>query len=71
MEIASTIAELSPLGVQLTKRALQVNTVAAGLGAAMDLENRNQVLSHATDDAAARRQKWSPMSARAKSRRQR
>lgn len=71
MEIASTIAELSPLGVQLTKRALQVNTDAAGLGGAMDLENRNQVLSHATDDAAARRQKWSPMSARAKSRRQR
>ena len=59
IEIASTIAELSPLGVQLTKRALQVNTDAAGLDAAVELENRNQVLSHATDDAAARRQKWS------------
>jgi enoyl-CoA hydratase len=59
VEIASRIAELSPLGVQLTKRALQVNTDAAGLDSALELENRNQVLSHATDDAAARRQKWS------------
>jgi hypothetical protein len=45
--------------VQLTKRALHVNTDASGLDAAVELENRNQVLSHATDDAAARRQKWS------------
>jgi enoyl-CoA hydratase/carnithine racemase len=59
VEIAAGIAELSPLGVQLTKRALQVNTDAAGIDAALELENRNQVLSHATDDAAARRQKWS------------
>jgi enoyl-CoA hydratase/carnithine racemase len=57
LELASTIAELAPLGVQLTKRALQVNTDAAGLGAALELENRNQVLSHATDEAAARRQR--------------
>ena len=57
--IAARIAELSPLGVQLTKRALQVNTDAAGLDSALELENRNQVLSHASDDAAARRQKWS------------
>jgi enoyl-CoA hydratase/carnithine racemase len=59
VEIAAAIAELSPLGVQLTKRALQVNTDASGLDAAVELENRNQVLSHATDNAAARRQKWS------------
>jgi enoyl-CoA hydratase/carnithine racemase len=59
MQIASTIAELSPFGVQLTKRALQANTDAAGPAAAMELENRNQVLSHATEEAAARRQKWS------------
>ena len=58
IEIASAIAELSPLGVQLTKRSLQVNTDAAGVDAAVELENRNQVLSHATDDAAARRHKW-------------
>jgi enoyl-CoA hydratase len=62
LEIASGIAELAPLGVQLTKRAIQVNTDAAGLESALELENRNQVLSHATDEAAARRQTWSSTS---------
>lgn len=59
VELASLIADLAPLGVQLTKRALQVNTDAASLAAALELENRNQVISHATDDAAARRATWS------------
>ena len=59
IETATAIAELAPLGVQLTKRALQVNTDAAGLAAALELENRNQVLSHATEEAAVRRRKWS------------
>ncbi len=59
LELATLVAGLAPLGVQLTKRALQVNTDAASLDAAVELENRNQVLSHATDDAAARRAKWS------------
>jgi enoyl-CoA hydratase len=59
VELASLIADLSPLGVQLTKRALQVNTDAANLSSALELENRNQVISHATEEAAARRQKWS------------
>lgn len=58
IELATTIAELSPLGVQLTKRALQANTDAP-LDAALELENRNQVLAHATDEAAQRRRKWS------------
>jgi enoyl-CoA hydratase/carnithine racemase len=57
--LASLIADLAPLGVQLTKRALQVNTDAASLSAALELENRNQVIAHATDEAAARRKKWS------------
>lgn len=57
LELASGIAELSPLGVQLTKRALQVNTDAAGLQAALELENRNQVLSHASDEAEALRRR--------------
>jgi enoyl-CoA hydratase len=55
IELACAIADLPPLGTQLTKRALQVNTDASGLGAALELENRNQVLSHATDEAEARR----------------
>ena len=59
VELASLIADLAPLGVQLTKRALQVNTDAASLSAALELENRNQVIAHATDEAAARRKKWS------------
>lgn len=57
LELAAGIAQLPPFGVQLTKRALQVNTDAAGLGAAMELENRNQVLAHATDEAAERRKR--------------
>jgi enoyl-CoA hydratase len=59
VELASIIAGLAPLGVRLTKRALQVNTDAPSLASALELENRNQVISHASDDAAARRQKWS------------
>jgi enoyl-CoA hydratase len=59
-ELASLIARLAPFGVQLTKRALQVNTDAASLSSALELENRNQVLSHATEEAAQRRKKWSP-----------
>jgi hypothetical protein len=59
VELAALIANLAPLGVELTKRALQVNTDAANLPAALELENRNQVITHATDEAAARRKKWS------------
>ena len=59
VELAALIADLAPLGVQLTKRALQVNTDAASLSSALELENRNQVIAHASDDAAARRKKWS------------
>lgn len=59
LDLAGRIADLTPLGVQLTKRALQVNTDAAGLDSAVELENRNQVISHATAEAAALRRKWS------------
>lgn len=53
LDLAGAVAGLAPLGVQLTKRALQVNTDAQSFGAAIELENRNQVLTHA--DEAARR----------------
>ncbi|OBH53268.1 enoyl-CoA hydratase/isomerase family protein [Mycobacterium sp. E2479] len=59
IDLAALIASHSPLGAQLTKRALQVNTDAASLSTALELENRNQVISHATDEAAERRKKWS------------
>jgi len=59
VELAALIAGLAPLGVELTKRALQVNTDAPSLSAALELENRNQVISHATEEAAERRKKWS------------
>lgn len=59
VELAAHVGGLAPLGVELTKRALQVNIDAAGLDAALELENRNQVLAHATEDAAARRHRWS------------
>jgi enoyl-CoA hydratase/carnithine racemase len=59
LELASQIAQLSPLGVQMTKRALQVNVDASDLTAAVELENRNQVITSATDEAAAHRARWS------------
>jgi enoyl-CoA hydratase len=59
LELAGLIADHAALGAQLTKRALQVNTDAPSLASALDLENRNQVITHATDEAAARRKKWS------------
>ncbi len=59
LELATQIADLSPLAVRMTKRALQVNTDAADLVAAMELENRNQVLAVESDESVARRAKWS------------
>jgi enoyl-CoA hydratase/carnithine racemase len=41
----------SPLGLRLTKEALNYNVDAGGLEAAVKLEDRNQVLSGQTDDA--------------------
>jgi enoyl-CoA hydratase/carnithine racemase len=58
IERAGQIAAHSALGVQVTKRALQVNTDAADLSAAIEVENRNQVITHATDEAAAARARW-------------
>jgi enoyl-CoA hydratase/carnithine racemase len=58
LELAGQIAAHSPLGVQMTKRALQVNTDASDLSAAIELENRNQVITHATEESAAARERW-------------
>jgi len=59
LELAEQIAANSPLGVQMTKRALQVNTDAPDLAAALEVENRNQVITSGTEEAAAARAKWS------------
>jgi enoyl-CoA hydratase len=58
LELAGQIASHAPLGVEMTKRALQVNTDAAGLPAALELENRNQLITHATAEAAEARAAW-------------
>jgi enoyl-CoA hydratase len=58
LELAELIAANSPLGVQMTKRALQVNTDAPDVVAALDMENRNQVITSDTDEAAAAQAKW-------------
>src|ERR1700738_1696337 len=57
LELATQISHFPTLAVELTKRALHVNTDAPDLIAATELENRNQVLAHATDEAAARRKR--------------
>jgi enoyl-CoA hydratase/carnithine racemase len=59
LELASQIVANSPLGVALTKRALQVNTDAPDLFAAVELENRNQVITLATEESVQERAKWS------------
>jgi enoyl-CoA hydratase len=58
LALAGQIAANAPLGVQMTKRALQTNTDAPDLFSALEVENRNQVITHATDEAAAARERW-------------
>ncbi len=58
LELATQVAAHSPLAVRLTKRALQQNTDAVSLTAAVELENRNQVIAASTDEAAAARAGW-------------
>ncbi|HEY3000854.1 MAG TPA: enoyl-CoA hydratase/isomerase family protein [Kribbellaceae bacterium] len=50
LELASTIVANSPLGVRLTKQAVQQNVDAPSLQAAVDLENRIQALAAGTAD---------------------
>ncbi|HVU72732.1 MAG TPA: enoyl-CoA hydratase/isomerase family protein [Mycobacteriales bacterium] len=58
LAIAEHIASLAPMGVRLTKTALQANVDAPDLTTAMALENRNQVTTSATPEAAERRAAW-------------
>jgi enoyl-CoA hydratase/carnithine racemase len=50
LDLAGVIAGNSPLGVRLTKQVVQVNVDAPSLEAALELENRNQVLTSRTAD---------------------
>jgi enoyl-CoA hydratase/carnithine racemase len=58
LDMAGQIAAHSALGVRMTKRALQANVDAPDVGAALEVENRNQVIAHATEEAAAARGVW-------------
>ncbi len=58
LERASAIAELPALATQMTKRAIQVNIDSPDLHAALELENRNQLITHGTEEAAERRSQW-------------
>jgi enoyl-CoA hydratase len=63
-ETATLIAGNSPVGMRLTKRVVATNVDAPSLGAALEVENRNQVLAANTDDMpealAAFREKRAP-----------
>ena len=48
--LAAEITRNSPFGVQMTKQVLQRNTDASSLEAALELENRTQVLTTRTSD---------------------
>jgi enoyl-CoA hydratase len=52
VELAQSIAANSPFGVKVTKRVLHTGIDAPSLSAAMDMENRNQILASGTDDMA-------------------
>ncbi|MGQ4598404.1 enoyl-CoA hydratase-related protein [Nocardia sp. R6R-6] len=64
LEIAEQIRSNSPVGTALTKEVIHTNVDAASLEAALELENRNQVLATRTADMrealAAFRDKRSP-----------
>ena len=51
VELAERITANSPFGIWMTKQVLQRNVDAPGLEAAVELENRTQVLATRTDDA--------------------
>jgi enoyl-CoA hydratase len=49
-ELAAGMTELSPHGLSMTKRVLWANLEVASLGAAIDMESRNQLLVRLTTD---------------------
>lgn len=65
LDTASQMCELSPFGLQMTKQSIWANAEIASLQAAIDFENRNQLLAGYTgnlDEAiAAWREKRKPV----------
>jgi enoyl-CoA hydratase len=59
IELAESIAAHPPLAVTMTKQALQINVDAPDVAAALQLENRNQVITHSTEGAARARRRRS------------
>jgi enoyl-CoA hydratase/carnithine racemase len=47
-DLAAVMCRKNPLGLRLTKEAINLNLDAAGLASALELENRNQALCFAT-----------------------
>jgi enoyl-CoA hydratase len=67
LEIARTIVANSAFGVWMTKRGAWANVESASLQAAIELENRTQILARTTGGLAeaaeallARRKQWGP-----------
>lgn len=52
LELANAVTANSPFGVALTKRALHSGVDAPSPAAAIEVENRNQILASRTDDMA-------------------
>lgn len=50
LELAAAVAANSPFGVRLTKQVLHAGVDAPSFGAAVELENRNQLLASRTED---------------------
>ena len=59
LELATLIARNSAFGVWMTKRGIWANLEAGSLLAAMELENRTQILARTTGDMAKLTGRWS------------
>ena len=50
LDLADAMAANSPMGVRLTKQAVQTNVAEPSLDVALEVENRNQALASRTED---------------------
>jgi len=59
MDLARQAASFSLLALEMTKRAIQVNVDAPDLASALELENRNQIITSSTPESREATAKWS------------